>query len=32
MIDSRYVLAAAGLLAGDHPHVSRALVTTLRDR
>jgi hypothetical protein len=29
MIDSRYVLAAAGLLAGDHPHVARALVNTL---
>jgi hypothetical protein len=31
MIDSRYVLAAAGLLAGDYPHVARALVTTLCD-
>jgi MutL protein len=31
MIDSRYVLAAAGLLAGDFPHVARALVTTLCD-
>jgi hypothetical protein len=31
MVDSRYVLAAAGLLAGDHPWAARALLATLRD-
>jgi MutL-like protein len=31
MVDSRYVLAAAGLLAGDHAWVARALLATLRD-
>lgn len=29
VVDERYVLAAAGLLANDHPHVAATLVNTL---
>jgi hypothetical protein len=29
VVDRRYVLAAVGLLAGDHPHAAAALAATV---